>query len=131
MTSLLDIDVTDAPEPKVVPANEEYKLRIIDVTTDRDKNDEPYLFPRFEVVDEPLAKDFTKFLRLPHGELSEKELIRVRSDLRKFLEAFELPNPFKGDPTDMKGKTGWAILGVGEDEQYGEQNYIKKFIAPK
>lgn len=131
MTSLLDIDVTDAPEPKVVPANEEYKLRIIDATSDRDKNDEPYLLPRFEVVDEPLAKDFTKFLRLPHGELSEKQLIRVNSDIRKYLEAFELPNPFKGDPAEMKGHTGWAILGVGDDEQYGEQNYIKKFIAPK
>jgi len=131
MASLLDIDVSDAEEPKVVPANEEYKLRILDATSANDKNDEPFLLPRFEVVDEPLSKDFTKFLRLPHDDLNEKQLARAQWGLKLFLTAFELPTKGKVDPEDMKGKTGWAILGIEENEQYGEQNYVKKFIAPK
>jgi len=131
MTSLLDIDVSSAEEPKVVPADEEYKLRILDATIDRDKNDEPYLLPRFEVVDEPLAKDFTKFLRLPHDGLNEKQLARVQWNLKLFLEAFDLPTKGRLDPEDLKGKVGWAILGIEDNEQYGEQNYVKKFIAPK
>ncbi len=131
MTSLLDIDVSSAEEPKVVPADEEYKLRILDATIDRDKNDEPYLLPRFEVVDEPLAKDFTKFLRLPHDGLNEKQLARAQWNLKLFLEAFDLPTKGRLDPEDLKGKVGWAILGIEDNEQYGEQNFIKKFIAPK
>jgi len=131
MSSLLDIDVSSAEEPKVVPADEEYKLRILDATTSRDKNDEPYLLPRFEVIDEPLAKDFTKFLRLPHDGLNEKQMARAQWGLKLFLEAFDMPTKGQIDAEDLKGKTGWGILGIEENAQYGEQNYVKKFIAPK
>jgi len=133
MGSLLDIGegVADAPEPKTVPADTEYKLRIIDCRQELDKNEEPYILPRFEVVDEPLAKDFTKFLRLPHEGLDEKGKVRARSALRIFLEAFSLPTSGQIDLEDMKGKTGWGILGIEDNEQYGEQNYVKKFVQPK
>lgn len=133
MGSLLDIGdgIADAPEPKVVPAGEEYKLRILDCRQDIDKNQHPYIMPRFDVDSEPHAKDFTCFIGLQHDEMDEKERFRARSDLRKFLEAFGLPTSGQLDIEDMKGKTGWAILGVKEDDQYGEQNTIRKFIAPK
>jgi len=133
MGSLLDIGegVADAPEPKAVPADEEYKIRILSATQDMDKNQEPYFLPRFDIADQPLSKDFTKFIRIPHSGLDEKAMARARSQLRIFLECFGLPTSGQIDLEDMQGKTGWAILGVEETEQYGEQNYIKKFIAPK
>lgn len=133
MGSLLDIGegVADAPEPKAVPADEEYKLRIIGATQDNDKNQEPYLLPRFDIDGQPLSKDFTKFLRIPHSGLEEKDMIRARSSMRIFLTCFGLPTSGQIDLEDMKGKTGWAILGIEETEQYGENNYVKRFIAPK
>ena len=133
MGSLLDIgdDIANAPEPKVVPADEEYKLRIISAVQDIDKNQHPYILPRFDVADQPFSKDFTKFIGLPHSELDEKAMVRARSNLRIFLECFGLPTSGQLPIDDMIGKTGWAILGIEETEQYGEQNYVKKFIAPK
>jgi len=133
MGSLLDIGegVANAPEPKAVPADEEYKLRIISVTQDLDKNQHPYLLPRLDIAGQPLSKDFTKFIGLPHDELDEKQLIRARFNLRIFLECFGLPTSGQIDLENMVGKTGWAILGLEENEQYGEVNYVKKFIAPK
>ena len=133
MGSLLDIgdDVAGAPEPKVVPAGEEYKIRILDCRQDLNKNQEPYIMPRFDVTSEPYAKDFTTYIGLVNDNMDEKEKFRARSDLRLFLECFGLPTSGQLDIDDMKGKTGWAILGVKEDDQYGEQNTIRKFIAPK
>ena len=126
--TLLDVDVNDAQEPKVVPGDEEYELRILDVTIDNDKNGEPYMLPRFEVVDEPLAKDFTKFYRLPHQGLDEKQMNRAKWQIKILLETFSLPTSGSLPVEDMKGCTGWAILGVEENEQWGEQNYIKKLV---
>ena len=129
--TLLDIDVTDAQEPKVVPADEEYELRIIDAKTDTNKDGNPYLLPRFEVVGEPLAKDFTKYIGLPHEEMDAKQLHRAKWALKSYLECFGLPTSGQLVVGDMVGLTGWGILGVEDNEQYGEQNYVKRFIARK
>lgn len=131
MSSLLDIDVGDAQEPKVVPADEEYELRIIDAKTDVNKDGNPYLLPRLEVVGEPLAKDFTKYIGLPHEEMDAKQLNRAKWALKNYLECFGLPTSGQLVVGDMVGSTGWGILGVEDNEQYGEQNFIKKFIARK
>jgi len=129
--SLLDVDVDDAQEPQVMPADEEYKLRTTRGTIDTDKNDEPYMIIFFELADEPLAKDFSHFFRLPHEGLSEKDLNRAKWSLKQFKEAFQVPSLSGINEEDLGGFEGWAILGVREDDQYGEQNFIRKFIAPK
>lgn len=130
--SLLELNLDDAQEPKVVDANEEYKLRIIDCTKDVNKKGNKYILPRFEVVDEPLAKDFTKYLGLPHDEMKAKELNRCKWGLVCFFDAFGVDHSKPVDPEDdLVGQTGWAILGIEDNEAFGEQNYVKKFIAPR
>ena len=131
MSSLLDIDVGDAQEPKVVPADEEYELRIIDAKTDINTSGNPYLLPRLEIVGEPLAKDFTKYIGLPHEEMDAKQLNRAKWALKNYLECFGLPTSGQLVVDDMVGSTGWGILGVEDNEQYGEQNYVKKFIVKR
>ena len=133
MGSLLDIgdDIADAPEPKAIPAGEESKLRILDVRQDLNKNQEPYIMPRFDIADQPLSKDFSHYLPQVFEGMDEKDAVRARSNMRKFLECFGLPTSGQIDLEDAKGKTGWAILGLKEDDTYGEQNTIRKFIAPK
>jgi len=126
----LDIDFNDVQEPTAVPGDEEYKLRIVDVRQADDKNGAPYMLPRFEIQGEPAAKEFTRFLRLPHDGLDAKQLNSCKWQLKNFFEAFDL-DPNMASIEDMIGAEGWAILGLEESEQWGEQNYIKKFIAPK
>lgn len=118
-------------EPRVVEANSEVKLRILDVRTGNDKNGNPYIMPRFEVPSDPLAKDFTKYLPVPNADLKREDLKkfeRSRWDMTEFMAAFEIDVTRPGDPEDWSGKEGWAILGVSKSDEYGEQNFVKKFV---
>lgn len=132
MSSLLDVDVSDAQEPIAVPAGTEAKLRIIGCNFDKNKNDEDYILPRFEIVGEPLAKDFTKYLGIPHTGMDEKQLARAKWALKSFYDCFGIDSSKKLNPEeDFIGLEGWAILGLENNPEYGEQNYIKKFVAGK
>ena len=139
MGFLDNVDLENVVEPTTVPADQEYKLRIVDVKTDpstpdglpRDKNGNSYLLPRFEIPDEPTAKDFTRFIGLPNDDMDAKKKNTSGYQLKTFLAAFDLEPSALVDPSDMVGAEGWAILGLEESEQWGEQNFIKKFIVPK
>jgi len=130
--SILDLDLNDAKEPAVVPANEEYKLKIVGCKSNTDKNGNPYILPTFEIPDVPNAKEFTKFLRLPHKGLNAKQLNNCKWQLKCFFSAFKVDYSKKINvENDLNGRTGWAILGIENDEEYGDKNYVKKFIVPK
>lgn len=124
--AFLDMNFDDVVEPTVAAADAEYKLRILDVKEGTNKNGEPYLMPRFEVCDVVGAKDFTKYFGLPSSSMDAKKLNSVKYGLKIFMDAFSLE--YASDPSDWVGAEGWAILGVEENEQYGPQNYIKKFV---
>jgi len=139
MGFLDNVDLENVVEPSTVPADAEYKLRIVDVKIDpstpdglpRDKNGNSYLLPRFEILDEPTAKEFTRFIGLPNDSMDAKKKNSSGYALKNFLAAFDLEQSAMVDPQDMVGAEGWAILGLEESEQWGEQNYVKKFIVPK
>jgi hypothetical protein len=129
---MLDMDLSDAQEPTVVPADEEYKLRVSGCNVGTDKNGNNYFMPRFECVDQPAAKDFTKFYGVPHSGMTAKRLNSAKWQIKELLLALGLDPAKPFDPeNDLQGQECWAILGVSEDEQYGEQNYVKKLIRPK
>ena len=127
----LDFDINDAVEPTAVAGDQEYKIRIVDCRKDYDKNDKPYLLPRFEIPGEPTAKDFTRFLRLPHAGQSPKEMNNTKWTLKNFGECFDVDLSQLNDPTELIGAEGWAILGLEESDQWGQQNTVKKFLAGK
>jgi len=132
--SILDlgnIDVNDSFEPIAMDADSEIEVQIVDIKMDTDKNGEPYLLPRFEVVDEPTAKEFTKFLRVPNPALGEKKLNSAKRALANFGAAFDIDFGGKLDIEELRGLTGWVIVGVEESEEYGDQNYVKRFVTPK
>ncbi len=132
MLDLASLDLENAPEITVVDANEEYKLRILDCRIGVDRNGHDFILPRFEVVNEPTSKDFTHFLSLPSEGMDEKKINKVKNALKVFFLCFDVDLSRKLNPEDdLTGQEGWGILGVSDDEEYGEQNYIKKFITPK
>ena len=124
----LDIDLNDVQEPTTIDADSEVKVRIVGTTEGTDKNNHPYLLARFDVPEEPTCKDFTKFYSLPHGEMEPKKLNNAKWALKVFFDAFDIDPSGGIDLEELPGKTAWVILGVSSDDQYGDQNYIKKFI---
>ena len=127
--TFLDVPTGDAVEPKAMPAGE-YKLRITSALMGVDKNGHDYFLPRFEIPKEPFAKEFTRFFGLPHSEMTDKQVNAAKFNLDSFKKCFKIKKD-KFSMDEIIGMEGWAILGLGEDDEYGEQNYIKKFILPK
>lgn len=128
-----DYELDDSQEPYAVKPGEEHKLIIVDVKEGEDKNGFEYVQPRIEIEGEPFAKDFTHFLHLPDKEnMSEKQLNRVRYNLKVFCECFGIDMTRPTTPKDdWPGCEGFGILGVTTSEQFGEQNFISKLVTPK
>lgn len=108
----------------------EYKVRILQVNSGVDKNGSPYLLPRLEVEGEPYAKDFTYFIGLPGGQDDAKQINRKKLKFRDFCLAFGFNPAEQHVLSDFEGALAWATLGKEETDEYGEQNYVKKFIKP-
>jgi len=125
-------DVANAVEPTVVPADMEYQIRIIACDGIRTNSaGAPYILPRFEIVGEPTSKDFGRYIGLPEDDMDPKKKARTAFALKTFMEAAGLDPAAGFDPEDLPGTTMWAILGVEYSPEYGEQNFVRKFITAK
>lgn len=122
-----DAGLDEVHEETTVEAGAEYQLRIVNMIQDIDKNGTPYVMPFFEVVGEPYCKEFGHYLPLPNPEMTKKELNKARLNLGSFLEAFGLGINF--DKGAIQGNEGWAILGMGEDQQDQPVNKINKYVV--
>jgi len=129
--SFLDVDTSGAVEPKAVSGDEEYEIRIVGIEQRTNKNGGAFLFPRFDIPSEPTAKEFTKYLGLPTDEMEEKQRNNTLWGLKSFFDAFEIDSSGQIDLEECIGLTAWAILGVSESEEYGEQNFVKRFVGSK
>jgi hypothetical protein len=131
---LLNINPNEIPDPKPVKDGTEAELRIVDIdgldedgNPKVDKNGFNYCMPRFEIVGEPLAPQFTTFLPIVTEGMDDVKKYKTELRGKKFSLCFGLTGD--EDPQEMVGATGWAILGVEESDEYGDRNTIKKFIA--
>ena len=127
--SFLDINLGDAKEPKA--ANEgEYLIRWVGTGGGVDKNGHPYIQSIFDIPSVPDAKSFTHFESLPYEGMEPKQLNNCKWRLKLLFEAFGIDHTKQIDFVICKGRQAWAILGVNEDDQYGKQNFVKKFVRP-
>lgn len=136
MTDILDLTgqgMDDVPELRLADANEEYQIRIINIIQGTDKNDDDYIMPFFEIIDEPEIQEFSKYMSLPNQETqTKKDFDNARRDLNDFAACFNFSWGTPVSLTDLKGEAGWAILGKSKgNDEYGPQNTVKQFIAPK
>lgn len=125
----LDVNLGDAREPKAVKEGE-YIIRWIDTNEGIDKNGHNYIQVLFDVPQEADSKTFTHFVGLPYPDMEPKKLNSSKWNLKLLFEAFGVDHTKQIDLTVCKGRQAWAILGVSNDEQYGDQNYVKKFVRP-
>lgn len=129
-----DMSLDDTFEPEVLPKDEEAKLRIVSMLIDVDKNGKRYMMPFFETPDNPRVKEFGDYLPFPDSNtMNEKELNKAKLKIKDFGQAFDLN--FSSGPIDVKndviGKEGWAILGIGKDQDDLPVNKIKRYVTPK
>ena len=139
MPSFLDVDTTGAKQPTAVAGDKEYKIRIIGYVEKEldgevvqiwpNRSGDPCMMPIFEIPSVPHAKEFNTYIPMPKKDMSEKELAKAIWRVAEFKQCFGLKD--KADLTKTIGNEGWAIVGLKEDAEYGEQNFIKKFILPK
>jgi hypothetical protein len=130
--TIIDVDTSDAVEPSVVEDGE-YKIRITGFNKDNgkiiriDKNGGKYFLTVFDIPNEPASKSFSKFFSIPdESQMDKKKLNSSKWDLELFKRAFGLSEI---NFSTMVGAEGWAMLGTQVDEQYGDKNYVKKFIT--
>ena len=115
-------------EPTVIPAGEEKKLRIINIINGTSKKGNAFIMPFFECPDEPYMKEFGKYLELPNDGMDAKSLNKCKNDLNNFFNAFDVDTSGDIDLETVKGNEGWAILGVGKDQDGAPVNTISKFV---
>ncbi len=124
----LDVNVDDAKEPVAVEGGKEYLIRLLDITEGVDKNGHPYALALLDIPQEPYSKMFNHFLNIPYEGMEPKRLNEVKWQIKVFKQAFKIADI--KDVEMVKGSQAWAILGDRDDEQYGKQNYVKKFVRP-
>lgn len=125
--SLLNLDLSDVVELHAVEPDKEYQVRLVEIREGVDKNNNPYLMPRFEILDEVGAQDFSQYFALPNSTMDAKRVNSAKLRLKQFIDCFGLD--IAEAMENWVGRTGWVILGIKEDEQYGPQNYIKRFVG--
>ena len=129
---LNDYSLETVEEAKPVPADQEYKLRIVSVREDINRNGAPYILPRFEICDHAEAAQFTDYIPLPSSDMPEVDRINSTRRLKRLLLTFGLPLTGRVDLVDeLPGQTGWAILGIRDSGDFGLQNTVKRYIQSK
>ena len=111
----------------------EYLLRITSADIPDGKG---YMLVRFEIVDDPYAKEISRFFNLPGSGRNPKEENRNLGLLKHFFSAFNIDplgnyNVSEPEPEGFVGREGYATLSTPEDDGkgYGPQNRISKFTA--
>lgn len=131
----LEKEISNAPDPKVLPKGSEVKARIIAVREGiSDKNGAQWYSPVFDVPKEPLAIEFNDFFwdLADLDKLDDKAKPRALRKFKIFAQAFgiDYSKPFSWTD-DLIGKEGWILLGTKDSEDYGKQNTVAKYLAKK
>lgn len=131
------MNLDEAVDPVCAPAGE-YKLRCVGVkigeTGQASKNPgRPFLLPRFEIIEMPTAKELTRYVGLPCEGMDEKTRNYAMLGVKNLLLAMGLKPGKKYNPeTDWVGCECFALLKVVDNnDEYGEQNDVVRFVAPK
>ncbi|RLC32201.1 MAG: hypothetical protein DRH37_01215 [Deltaproteobacteria bacterium] len=126
---LTNMAMEDTFEATILPKGEEAKLRLINIVTGTDKNNEAYMMPFFESVDDPYCKEFGDYLPLPNSDMSPKKLNDSKNRINSFLAAFDIDGSKEIVIEEVRGNEGWAILGIGTDQSDQPVNKISRYSS--
>jgi len=130
----LEGEIKDAPEPKILPKGSEVKARIVSVRSGvSEKNDCSWYSVVYDVPEDPMVMEFNDFMwELDREKLTPKQFSRQLHSFKQFASAFgiDYSRPFDWED-DLVGLEGWIIVGAKKSDEYGDQNTVKKYVAPK
>jgi hypothetical protein len=126
---LTNMAMDDTFELTVLPKGEEAKLRLLNIADGTDKNGNNYMMPFFESVDDPYCKEFGDYMPLPREDMSPKELNNAKNRINSFCVAFNIDLSQPIDIETVRGNEGWAILGIGSDQDDQPVNKINKYVT--
>jgi hypothetical protein len=132
--SILDLSnmgLDETTQLVYLPKGTEVEVRIVNVVKDVDKNGEDYIMPYFEVInheDADAIPEFSTYIPFPSNAQTPKENNKRKLRLSSFLQAFDVDGVMV-NLKELKGLTGFVVVGYKETEDYGPQNTVNKFVT--
>ena len=127
--SFIDVKPNDAKELEVVPDGE-YELAVIsaELAESKSKPGQQQIALSFSIQGVVNAPVVRHWLQLPHASDDDATTNRKLLRLKQFCDAFDYDASNGLDTEDLTGLTGTALLSVENNEEYGDQNRIKRFV---
>lgn len=134
MSGIADINLNELAELKALPEGTESRVRVTGIpeVNTKEKDGSQYIRVRLCVFQEPDVKDISYFIGLPDEQFDDKQNADRGRRLKKFCEGFDIDmgtgsvRAILDNIASWEGLEAWAILGFSNDDQYGEQNHVKK-----
>ena len=134
--SFLDIDTSDAKEPGVVEGGKEYKLTLVSYMTDENANmirigkkGQKFFMPVYRIETDEFVKSVSQYIEVPDKDAMDPATYESKKlTLEKWKKCFGAPTG-GFDLADLIGNSGFCILKVVHDDEYGDKNEITKMMA--
>ena len=130
---LSNLDLDNVSELHILPADSEVKLRITDITSGVGQSGLTWWRLSLIPVDDDLAKEIREFITIPDASIQEpRKFAGSVQRFKIFLSAFAIPfNAVLADESELIGREAWATLGQKENEGYGLENTVKRWMAQR
>ena len=133
--SILDLNLDEREDLKVLPDNQEAMLRVsrADVTPNRNDPSRSNLALVFDCPEDPLVDDIRVWLPIPNATIKAEDPKRYTKQLNRiagFLASVGVDGNTL-DTDDRLGKEGWALISEEEGLDGSPQNGVRRFIVRK
>ena len=129
----LGVNLDEVPAQHAVPEGE-YQLTLVTCEIKEQKPEKGtgrFIMATLEIVSDPDTKLITHVMMLPAADDNERKRNNRLRNIGDFFKCFGIPSSGPVNLAAFEGNTGWAILGVEDGGQYGEQNRVKRYITGK
>jgi hypothetical protein len=127
--SRLEANFNDLPEAVILDEDTEveFSVKSAEIVPKKSKPGEQQLHVVLELVGQPLTDEIHHYFGIPNDD-GTRDYVRAMTRIKTFCTTikYDLSNGL--DTDDMAGCTGWGILRVEDDAQYGRKNSFKKFV---
>ena len=133
--SLLDLNLDEREELKILPDNQEAMLRVsrAEVTPNRNDASRNNLALVFDCPEDPLVDDIRVWLPIPNAAIKAedpKRYIKMLNRIAGFLDSVGADGN-NLDTEDLLGKECWALISEDEGLDDSPQNGVRRFIKRK
>lgn len=123
--SMLDLNLNDVEDLHAVPDGE-YLLTLIEAIVAPSKAGNDQIVATLRLENDVNSKDIKIYMGLPTPEDDEKVVANKKRRIKKFYDRFKID--YSAELKTGLGHQAWALLEYQDDEQWGPQNRVRRFI---